>query len=553
MMALKKQHEAVRSTTGQPPSLAARRVSTELAIGIDLGTTTSSVAAVSAGMPEILTDSEGKAIVPSVVAFPAEGGILVGHAARERLVTDPFNTVYSAKRLIGRRLDDPETRLAVAAFPYAVTEGPNGHPVIEIRNERISVPEASAYVLRAMKKIAEARLGTTVDKAVITVPANFNDSQRESTRIAGRIAGLDVIRIINEPTAAALAFGYGRGLDRRVAIYDFGGGTFDFSVLELKDRVYRVISTAGDMFLGGDDLDEALAAAVANSFWKQTGIELRNDVVEWQRLLFACEGLKQRLSSELAGELKVVGVAHTAKGALDISATVTRDLFNSLCIDLVRRSFAVCDRALDDAKLRPEDIDDVILVGGTTYVPLVRASVEQYFGKAPHIEVAPETAVALGAAIQAAALLAEPTPEPDLSQTVLLDVLPHSIGIVVAGGFVDKVLDRNMAIPVEQSRVFSTSRDGQNEVRIRIVQGEARRAEENTPLGELVVSGLRPAPRGEVEVLVTFEVDTNGILNVTALDRDSGRICKQSVKVSGELDDDSVRRLSLSDYSAGGP
>jgi molecular chaperone DnaK len=516
----------------------------ETAIGIDLGTSYSSVAVVRDGVPEVLTDSEGTSTLPSVVAFPGEGGILVGKPARERLVTDPYNTVYSAKRLIGRRLDDPETRLAIAGFPYNVSEGPNGHPVIEIRNERVSVPEVSAYVLRLMKKIAEARLHKPVDKAVITVPANFNDSQRESTRIAGRIAGLDVIRIINEPTAASLAYGYGRGMNKYVAVYDFGGGTFDFTLLELRDSVYRVISTAGDMFLGGDDFDDALASAVANSFWKQTSIELRNDVVEWQRLLFACEAVKRELSSEQSVDLKVPKVAHTAKGALDITAAVSRDLFNSLCFDLVRRSFAVCDRALDDAKLRPEDVDDVVLVGGTTYVPLVGASVEQYFGKAPHIEVAPETAVALGAAIQANALMAAPTPQPMAHQTVLLDVLPHSIGIVVAGGFVDKVLERNMAIPVEQSRVFSTSKDGQQEVTIRIVQGESRRADENTPLGEVVVSELRSAPRGEVEVLVTFEVDTNGILNVTALDRDSGRICKKSVKVSGELDDDEIQLLS---------
>ena len=506
----------------------------ELAIGIDLGTSYTSVAVVRNGAPEVLADATGETMQPSVVAFPQEGGILVGKQARERLVTDPYNTVYSAKRLIGRRVSDPDTRIAIAGFPYRVIEGPNGHPVVEIRSERISIPEVAAYILRAMKKVAESNLQQPVDKAVITVPANFNDAQRESTRIAGRIAGLDVIRIINEPTAASLAYGYGRGLNRLVAVYDFGGGTFDFTLLELRDRVYRVISTAGDMFLGGDDFDEVLATAVANSFWKQTGIELRHDVVEWQRLLFACESVKRELSVKAQAPLKVLRVAHTAKGALDLSAGVTRELFNSLCIDLVRRSFAVCDRALEDAKLRAEDIEDVVLVGGTTHVPLVRASVEQYFGKQPRTEVNPDTAVALGAAIQAAALMAQATPQPRAAHTVLLDVLPHSIGIVTAGNRVEKVLERNMAIPVEQSRVFSTSRDGQTEVKIRIVQGEAPLADENTPLGDLVVAGLRPTGRGEVQVLVTFEVDTNGILNVTARDRDSGRICKKSVKVSGE-------------------
>lgn len=520
----------------------------ELAIGIDLGTSYSSVAVVRNGTPEVLADDQGNITFPSVVAFPAGGGILVGNPARNRLVIDPFNTVYSAKRIIGRRMEDPETRLAVASFPFNVTSGPSDHPVVEIRNERFSIPEISAYVLRMMKKLAEQRLGQLIDKAVITVPANFNDSQRESTRIAGRIAGLDVIRIINEPTAASLAYGYGRAYNKFVAVYDFGGGTFDFTVLELRERVYRVISTAGDMFLGGDDFDEILSTAVANSFWKQTSIELRNDVVEWQRLLFACEEVKRQLSARTSADLQLNAVAHSAKGPLDIAATVSRQLFNSLCFDLVRRSFLVCDRALEDAKLRPEDIDEVILVGGTTYIPLVRASVEQYFGKVPHLDVAPETAVALGAAIQAATLMARPTPQPGEGQTVLLDVLPHSIGIVVAGGFVDRVLERNMAIPVEQSRVFSTSKNGQTEVKIRIVQGESRRASENTYLGEIEVGELRPAPRGEVQVLVTFEVDTNGILNVTALDKDSGRVCKKSVKVSGEVTKDDLARLATRDH-----
>jgi molecular chaperone DnaK len=517
----------------------------ELAIGIDLGTSYSSVAVVRDGVPEILADDQGNIAQPSVVAFPSEGGILVGAPARAQCVIDPFSTVYSAKRIIGRRMDDPDTRIALTAYPYKIIEGPNGHPVVEIRGERISIPEISAYVLRAMKKIAEARLGIPVDKAVITVPANFNDAQRESTRIAGRIAGLDVIRIINEPTAASLAYGYGRGLNRFVAVYDFGGGTLDFTLLELRDRVFRVISTAGDMFLGGDDFDEALASAVANSFWKQTGIELRKDIVEWQRLLFAAEEVKRELSTKPQAQLKVPRVAHTAKGTLDLSATIPRELFNSLCIDLVRRSFAVCDHALEDAKFRPADVEDIILVGGTTYIPLVRASVEQYFGKSPHTDLSPETAVALGAAIQAAALMARPTPEPNAKQTVLLDVLPHSIGIVAAGNRVEKVLERNMAIPVEQSRIFSTSRDGQTEVRIRIVQGESPRPEENTPLGEFVISDLRPAPRGKVEVHVTFEVDTNGILNITARDNDSRRIFKQSVKVSGELDEKAMATISL--------
>ncbi|MBW2731475.1 MAG: Hsp70 family protein [Deltaproteobacteria bacterium] len=524
----------------------------ETAIGIDLGTSYSTVAAVVDGKPQVLADDEGMEVQPSIVAFLEGGEILVGRSAKTQLSIDPFNTIYSAKRLIGRRVDDPDAHIAINNLPYSVVPGPNEHPVIRVRGERVSIPEVSAYVLRLMKKIAERRLGLPVDKAVITVPANFNDAQRESTRIAGRIAGLDVIRIINEPTAAALAYGYGRGLDRLIALYDFGGGTFDFTLLEVQGLVFRVISTAGDMFLGGDDFDDALAHAVANSFWKQTGIELQKNVVEWQRVLLACESCKRALSQETAAPLHVERIAHTAEGVLDLSADITRDLFNSLCFDLVRRSFAVCERALADAKVRPEDIDDVIMVGGSTYIPLVGASVEQFFSKEPRGGVSPETAVALGAAIQAYSLMAAPSPQPEDDRTVLLDVLPHSIGIVAAGGVVERVLKRNVSIPVEQSRLFSTSRDNQTELRIRIVQGEAPRANENTALGELIIDGLRAATRGTVEVLVTFEVDTNGILNVTARDRDSGRIYKKSVKVSGELDDQEIARASRRQYASEG-
>ena len=524
----------------------------ELAIGIDLGTSYSSVGVVQEGVPVVLPDSEGRISTPSVVSFPRDSGVVMGWDARKRLVTDPFHTVYSAKRLIGRRMDDPDTHLAITSFPYNVVEGPNGHPVVEFHGQHIAIPEISAYVLRTMKKIAEARLKTNIDKAVITVPANFNDSQRESTRIAGRIAGLDVIRMINEPTAAALAYAYGRSMDKIIAVYDFGGGSFDFTILELRSNLFRVLATAGDIFLGGDDFDEAMANAVANSFWKQTGIELRNDVVEWQRLLFAAEEVKRNLSEKSEHPLQVDRVAHTAKGSLDLSANITRDLFNSLVMDLVRRSFAVCDRTFADAKLRPSDVDEVILCGGTTYIPLVRASVAQYFGRSPRTDLNPLTAVAMGAAIQAAALMAAPTPTMGHTQAVLLDVLPHSIGIVTSGGYCEKVLARNMPIPVEQSLLFSTSKDNQPEVKIRITQGESESADENTPLGELVVTGLRAAPKGEIQILVTFEVDTNGILNVTARDQDSGRVCKKSVKVSSELDDENIDAIRLRHEGAEG-
>ncbi len=517
----------------------------EPSIGIDLGTTNSSVAISRGGVPRVLPTAEGKQCIPSVVAITEAKEVIVGYDTLEHLVRDPYNTIYSAKRLIGRQMDDPDTRLALASFPYAVVEGERGQPVVQVRGEKLRIPEVAAYILRALKRTAEQHLGGKVCKAVITVPANFNDAQRESTRIAGRIAGLDVIRIINEPAAAALAYAFGRGMAKTIAVYDFGGGSFDFTLLELRDNIFRVLATAGDIFLGGDDFDEALATAVANSFWKQSGIEIRNDVVEWQRLIFASEKVKRELSSRPQALLRVVRVANTARGSLDLSAKITRELFNSLCAQLVRRTFAVCDQALSDARLRPQDVDDVILAGGTTFIPLVRASVEQYFGKPPRVEVDPETAVALGAAIQAESLLAAAQPEPSARQAVLVDVLPHSISVVTPSGYVEQILHRNMPIPAEQTRTFATDEDGQREVRIRVVQGESARLQDNAPLGEMVVSGLRPAQRGEVRVQVCFEVDVNGILQLTAKDLDSGRVCKRSVKISGEISEAQIGEITL--------
>jgi len=509
-------------------------------VGIDLGTSYSSVAALINGRAVVIADEQGRTSHPSIIAFPPEGAVLAGHAARARLVVDPLHTIYSAKRLIGRRSDDPDVRAFHFAYPFRVAEGPNKNPVIEIRDRHYAIPEISAYVLRHLKKIAERALGVDIERAVVTVPANFNDAQREATRIAGRIAGLEVVRIINEPTAAALAYGYGRGLHRKVAIYDFGGGTFDVTLLEVTDRVFRVITTAGDMMLGGDDFDQALADHVHEAFWRKTKIELRHDMVEWQRLLFASEACKRELSQKREAELRVPRVAHIGGGAVDLAARVTRDIFNGLTIELARRSLAVCDRALADARLSAGDIDDVVLVGGSTHVPLVRAVVEQYFRQKPRTDVDPETAVAVGAAIHAATLMGAPLPDQQAA-ALLLDVLPHSIGIAAAGGFTERVIDRGTAVPVEQTRVFATGRDGQEEVRIVVVQGESRYTRENTPLGELVVGGIRRASRGEVEIEVCFEVDQSGILNLTARDRDSGRTHAKKIKLSGELTEAQIR------------
>ncbi|HEY3353961.1 MAG TPA: Hsp70 family protein [Polyangia bacterium] len=513
------------------------------AIGIDLGTSFSSVAVVKDGRVVIAKDSQGNAAIPSVVHFPAQGPPIVGYPAREMQLTDPENTIFSSKRLIGRRYGDAAVHAHQMGVPYHIVEGPNGSAVLSVHGEYYSVPEVAAYVLRHMKRIAEQFLGQPVYQAVITVPANFNDSQREATRIAGRIAGLEVLRILNEPTAAALSYGLGRGYEKTVAVYDFGGGTFDFTLLEIQNRIFRVVTTAGDTLLGGDDLDGALAEHANRLFTRGSGIDLHRDVVEWQRLLFGAEQAKRDLSDAESTELKLARVAYRAAGALDLNVPITRWDANALWKEFVGRSLTVCDRALADATRTANQVDEILLCGGTTFVPLVRAAVEQYFHTKPRADVDPLLAVALGAAMQAAALSAAPTPDPRQVKALLLDVIPLTIGIAAAGGMMEPIIDRNAAIPVEKTRRFSTSRDGQTEVKIRIYQGESRKTAENTLLGELVVGSLRPAPRGQIDIDVTFEVDTDGILNVSARDLDSGRLHSTRVKISGDLSEDRIAEL----------
>ncbi|MBI5482501.1 MAG: Hsp70 family protein [Deltaproteobacteria bacterium] len=513
------------------------------AVGIDLGTSFSSVAVVRNGRVMIAADSDGVTAIPSIVHFPAQGPPIVGYPAREMLLTDPENTVFSAKRLIGRRYNDAAVNAHQMGVPYRIVEGPNGSAVLSVRGEYYSVPEVAAYVLRHMKRIAEQFLGQPVDQAVVTVPANFNDAQREATRIAGRIAGLEVLRVLNEPTAAALSYGLGRGYEKTVAVYDFGGGTFDFTVLEIQNRIFRVVTTAGDTLLGGDDLDTALSEHVNRLFMRQTGIDLHRDLVEWQRLLFGAEKAKRELSEAESAEVRLAKVAYRTQGALDLAVPVSRWDANALWKEFVGRSLAVCDRALADAGRTANQVDEILLCGGTTYIPLVKAAVEQYFHTKPRADVDPMLAVALGAAMQAAALSATPSPDPRQVKALLLDVIPLTIGIAAAGGMMEPIIERNAAIPVEKTRRFSTSRDGQTEVKIRIYQGESRKVAENTFLGELVVGGLRPAPRGTIDIDVTFEVDTDGILNVSARDLDSGRLHSTRVKISGDLSEDRIAQL----------
>ena len=513
------------------------------AIGIDLGTSFSSVAVVKDGRVVIAKDAQGQVAIPSIVHFPAQGPPIVGYAAREMLLTEPENTVFSAKRLIGRRFGDPAVHAHQMGVAYHIVEGPNGSAVVAVRGEYYSIPEVAAYVLRHMKRIAEQFLGQPVYQAVVTVPANFNDAQREATRIAGRIAGLEVLRVLNEPTAAALSYGLGRGYEKTVAIYDFGGGTFDFTLLEIQNRIFRVVTTAGDTLLGGDDFDNALADHVNRLFTRQNGIDLHRDVVEWQRLIFGSEQAKRELSEAEQTEVRLSKVAYRTSGALDLAVPITRWDANALWKEFVGRSLTVCDRALADASRTASQVDEILLCGGTTYVPLVRAAVEQYFHMKPRADVDPLLAVALGAAMQAAALSQAPSPDPRQVKALLLDVIPLTIGIAAAGGLMEPIIERNAAIPVEKTRRFSTSRDGQNEVKIRIYQGESRKISENTLLGELVVGGLRPAPKGQIDIDVTFEVDTDGILNVSARDLDSGRLHSTRVKISGDLSEDHIAEI----------
>jgi molecular chaperone DnaK len=507
-------------------------------VGIDLGTTNSAVAAVIDGAPTVLSDTAGRLTTPSVVAFPEHGAPIVGHVARARLVRDPGNTVYSAKRLIGRAYNDPAARLARAAFPYEVVSDPSGQAAVKTRQGTYSIVEISAMILRHMAAIARERLGGTGPvQAVLTVPANFNDAQREYTRVAGRIAGLEVLRIVNEPTAAALAFGFGGQKDGVVAVYDFGGGTFDISFVEIKKGVYRVLATAGDPFLGGDDIDVALAGWAADRFRRSARIDLRRSQATWQRLLFACEQAKCELADRDQTEIVLPDAGFGEQGATELRMNVGRADLASSCYQLVERSMELVRRGMQAARLEPQNITDVVLVGGTTRIPLVIDAVAELFGRAPLQDVDPLHAVALGGAVHAALLNDIPVRSAQESKSttdaaLLLDVLPHSIGIAVAGGGVEWILKSNSVIPTEETRRFTTWRDGQTELRFVLLQGDSPKAAENTRLGDFVVDGLRPAPLGTIGVEVDFEVDVNGILCVTARDLDSGRVCSRRLQIS---------------------
>jgi molecular chaperone DnaK len=518
-------------------------------IGIDLGTTNSVVAAVVAGKVRVFADGDRR-LHPSEVSFHPNGQTLVCHEARKRRIVDPRSTFYSVKRLIGQPFRSPPVQTAIARLPYRVTEGPNEQVQLHARGKVLSAPEISAVVLAHVKQCAEAALQLPVRQAVITVPANFNDAQRGATKAAGEIAGLEVRRILNEPTAAALAYGVGRQLDRTVAIYDFGGGTFDITVLRIKDKIFEVLATGGDTFLGGDDLDLVLVDMLSESFLHEHRYDLRADEIARPRLVVAAEQIKCRLSEDEEVEGDIKEIVHGEGGRpIDLSFHVTRAAYEEAIAGYVDRTFWSCDEVLRLASLAPTAIDDIILVGGTTRVPLVRRRAAEYFGRAPRTDINPDEVVAWGAAVQGDALA--PGGDPQAFSSLLLDVAPRALGVAVAGGYADTVVQRNAQLPLEQTRTFSTSADNQERVLIQICQGESRRFSENTPLGQLVLDGLPRARRGEVKIEVTFQIDTDGILHVRARDAATGREEQATVTVRGTMSQAEIAAARAAAAAAG--
>ncbi|CAG0957855.1 heat shock 70kDa protein 1/2/6/8 [Myxococcaceae bacterium] len=510
----------------------------EIAIGIDLGTSNSCVAAVESDAPRVLPNAYGEGVTASVVAFGDDGRITVGNAARANVIHAPKTTVYSAKRLIGRYFFSEEVKKARAICSYDIVEGPNHGVRIRIRENDYSLPEISAMILRELKGIAEAQLGQAITKAVVTVPAYFNDNQRQATRDACRIAGLDALRILNEPTAAALAYGFGRELHQKVAVYDLGGGTFDISVLEIGKDVFEVLSTCGDTFLGGDDFDDRLIDLLADEFAAQHGVNPREDPFALEKLKVAAESAKKGLSVDDEVEIRIPDVALDSEGkGLSIGRTLGIGEYATLVNDLIQRTFKVCDEAMQQAGVVNRDLAGVILVGGPTRLPLIRHAVRDYFQLEPRTDVNPDEVVAMGAALHAASLLA---PE---QKAYLLDVTPLSLKIGVAGGLAETVIERNTPVPIDQTRTFTTFQDFQESVRIRVYQGESRHAAENELLGEFVFGGLARARRGETRIEVTFEINSDGIVHVTARDPATDQKASTQIKLSSGLSEEEIEQI----------
>lgn len=509
----------------------------EKILGIDLGTSTSCVAVVVNGKPTVLPDKSGVKIQPSIVNFQHNGKILVGIEAKPYLIQDAQNTISSSKRLIGRKYVSAEVKKAQALMPYKIIEGENQSVAIEIHGTMYSLQEISAMILKKMKSIAEEYFGEPITKAVITVPAYFNDNQRAATMDAGKLAGLEVLRIINEPTAAALAYGYGQNAKQRVALYDFGGGTFDISILELGEGVFEVVSTAGDTYLGGDDLEERVITWVTTQFQKEHNVDLKQNKQTLQKLKDACEKAKIELSTQTQAKIFIPAIHSNASGFLDIDLTLTRDKYNELVEDLIQKTFQVCDEAMQMARFTPADLDGVILVGGPSRTPGLRQAVQHYFQMEPNTNINPEEVVAVGAALQASALTGE------TKDIVLIDLTPLSLGIEIKGGLIDRIIDINTPVPVDHTKIFATAKDDQESVVIRVFQGEGKKAVENELLGELTLSGLRKAPAGEVNVAITFEINTDGILHVSAKDIETGKTQTVKLRSSGRMSDEKMNQL----------
>ncbi|MBF0322610.1 MAG: molecular chaperone DnaK, partial [Magnetococcales bacterium] len=506
-------------------------------IGIDLGTTNSCVAVMEGGEPKVIENSEGVRTTPSMVAFASNGERLVGQAAKRQGVTNPTNTLYAIKRLIGRRYDDPMTRKDKDIVPYKIVKAENGDAWVEGGGRKISPSEVSAMILQKMKQTAEDYLGEKVTEAVITCPAYFNDAQRQATKDAGRIAGLDVLRVINEPTAAALAYGLDKKAGQTIVVYDLGGGTFDISVLEIGDGLFEVKSTNGDTFLGGEDFDKAIIDYLADQFKKENGIDLRQDSMSLQRLKEAGEKAKIELSTSTQTEVNLPFITADASGPKHLNVSFTRAKLESLVDSLIQRTVEPCKTALRDAKITASQIDEVILVGGMTRMPKVQKLVAELFGREPHKGVNPDEVVAIGAAIQGGVL------KGDVKDILLLDVTPLSLGIETLGGVYTKLIDKNTTIPTKKSQIFSTAADNQSAVTIRVAQGEREMFGDNKLLGQFDLMGIAPAPRGVPQVEVSFDIDANGIVKVSAKDKGTGKEQSISIQASGGLKDSEIQKM----------